>query len=648
MQELNFTGLLKKGVFYRDDFGNLLMDFKILKETDINLYDEFTKSPKLFINELKSESKTLFNISSFKIINYDNLTPLSELRVCNLNEICYVKGMITKSTKVVAYVNSTRWECNRCGAIIVKEGDEPPIGCSCRNKRDFNVSSVNYQDLQEIEIEEPQDELEGKQPHKIRVRLFDELTDKDMSGVLQPGNKVAVLGITEKTEVDNKNKKKKEETIFEYRILALSIESLEEQFNEEILTSEEERQIIEISSDNPLDTLSKSLAPPVFGYEIIKKALVLQMVGGVKKDRSEKIKSRERTNILLLGDPGVAKTLIGKCVLERMPKSVYISGDATTKAGLIGIVDKDTLLNAWCVRAGSLSKANDSIVVIDELDKLKPEDRESLHTPMESGEIVLNKADVHLRLNANCSVLGIANPKNGIFNLNEPVVSQIDIPPALMTRFDITFIMKDELNKEYDYSVMDSIYTNKKQESLLSIKFFRKYITYVKKLKPSLPEEHLSYLQDLYHSIRAKAKSISGMRGIPISARFGEGVIRLAEASAKLRLSEKVEMQDIIIAKDILLDSLNKLGVDTETGEYDLGRMGFGKPLNKKMKARLIIEILRDELKKFKTDYVYDKNLKEKCLEKGISNLEYEELIFELNNEGEILKVKGGWGLHGM
>lgn len=1009
--QVSFVRLKEVGAFARDKLGKLTLDLNILKEADYSSYDKFLNNPKEVISELTKEVKELFNINGFKIINFNDFIPLSELRVESIDRLCLLKGMITKATKVIAYVESSVWECKHCSETVVSKRNVPPLRCVCGGKH-FNLIQNHLRDLQEIEIEEPQDEMEGKQPQKIRVRLFDDLTNKEFSGILQPGNKICALGINEKLEVQ---KKGSEDALFEYRLLALEINSLEEQFNDEAISEEDEEQIKEISMNNPLDVLTENLAPPVFGNDIIKKALVLQMVGGVKKMRAWKVFSRNRTNILLVGDPGVAKTLLGKCVLERMPKSVYISGDATTKAGLIGIVDKDPLLNTWCVKVGSLSKANDSIAIIDELDKLKPEDRESLHTPMESGEIILNKADVHCysedtevltekgwkkydevknlkifqynynndcmelvdngglslfeyngnmfhfknkrndilvtpnhrmflkpsnnkckyriiraedikhkrfnfinassyndgqhhkffvlkgtklnikrkdekyvnqtkdkkipmdtwleflgyflsegglnyesikgekkyyitlgqnigdnqkkielclnklsqyglkfcrivekknkmeyhirysignkqlwdylfnncmyknnqakkyhkyhkkipefifelnrkqikilfdsmmlgdgtyknekpkcyystseklmdgfqficsllgksskknyrlgryrngyyenkiyylsisdkktpefklkqlkkvkykgkvfcfsvpsgvfftrrggcisiqgntRLNANCSVLGIANPKNGMFDLGIPFATQIDIPAPLMTRFDIIFVMTDNINKDYDYSVMNSIYDNKKKEkekeSTISVDLFRKYITYVRKLKPTLPPIHRDYVSELYHSVRMKTKNLNGgVKGIPISARFGEGVIRLAEASAKIRMSKTVEREDIDIAKEILLYSLDKLGMDT-TGGLDMGRLGYGKSLSKKMKGKVIIELIKRELEKLKTTYIYNNYLKEKCVDNGISELEYEDLIYELNKEGEILKKDKGWGL---
>ncbi|MBU0959114.1 MAG: minichromosome maintenance protein MCM, partial [Nanoarchaeota archaeon] len=578
---------------------------------------------------------------SFKIINFDKISPISELRACNIDGLYRFKGMVTKATKVVAYVEESSWICNRCGSSIKTEKDKKPTGCSCGNRKSFSLKSTLLRDLQEAEIEEIQDELEGRQPQKIRLRLFDELTDKKFSGIIQPGNKISVLGIAEKNEV---RKKDQEETIFEYRLLAINFESLDEQFKEDSLDDEDMRQIIEISQDSPLKKLSESLAPQIYGHDEIKTALVLQMVGGVKKKKSGGY-SRDKVHILLCGDPGLSKSILARNVNLRMPKSYYISGDETSKAGLVAIVDRDPLLNTWALKAGALSKANDSLLIIDEIDKFGETDRESLHTPMESGIVIINKADIHTQLKADCSILAISNPKEGLFDFSsgKTITQQINLPPPLMSRFDLIFVMTDKIDKEMDYSIARKIYSDEEKGSI-PVDLFRKYIVYAKGRKPILKKEEMDTLSFFYHEIRKKSISQNHkLRGMPITPRHFEGLIRLSEASAKLRLSELVESLDIEIAKEIFYNSLVKLGMDEGTGLLDMARVGMGKSLNKKQRARMILEILMKELEEYETDYVYFHKLKEECIKKGIPLYEYDELIFELNKEGEIIKDTHGW-----
>ena len=371
------------------------------------------------------------------------------------------------------------------------------------------------------------------------------------------------------------------------------------------------------------------------------------MVGGVKKKRGDGSLSRERIHLLLVGDPGTAKTRLIKSTQLRMPKSYYISGDETSKAGLSAVVIRDELLNQWALKVGALCKANNSILFIDEIDKMSDEDREALHTPMESGELIINKADIHTSLKSDCSICAVANPKEGLFDLgsNKTITEQINLPPPLMSRFDIIFVMTDEIKKETDYSIAEKIYSEDNNPQI-PIELFRKYISYAKKKKPKLKKEEMDKISEFYHEIRKKSVSVgSKMRGMPITPRHLEGLIRLSEASAKIRLSENVEEEDILLAKEIFYNSLIKLGLDPETGTLDMARLGFGKSLNKRQKAQLILDTIKSLMEKFNSEYVYEKTLREECLKKNITHLEFEEISFQLNKEGEILKTTEGWAL---
>jgi replicative DNA helicase Mcm len=641
---INFHNLLSGKIITRD--GDCwIFDLNKFKQEEPYQYDNFISKHSLDkIKELKKQAKDLFEIDKFKIINFETMHPISELRIENLDELVCVKGMVTKTTKVVAYVEESKWECLSCGNTLITKKDRKPPRCGCGNKQKFNPIEALYRNLQEIEIEEPQDELEGRQPQKIRVRLFDELTDKCLSGALQPGNKVSILGVVEKSEMVTKS----DDAMFEYRLLALELNSLEEQFYTEETSEEDMLLIQEISADNPLEKLAESLVPSIYGNEEIKKALVLQMVGGVKKKKQDGTSSRDRLHLLLVGEPGAGKSRMGKAVHLRMPKSYFISGDSTTKAGLAGVVDRDQLLNEWMLQAGALSKCNDSILIIDECDKLNAEDREALHTPMEAGIIPINKATIRTTLKADCSILAIANPKEGIFELSgsKTIVQQVNLPPPLMSRFDIIFILIDEINQQKDYSIAEKIYAEDVEVGI-PIPLFRKYIAYARKMKPILRQETLKNLSHFYHQIRKKSISNnSTLRGMPITPRHLEGIIRLSEASAKIRLSEYVEEQDFEIAKKIFYDSLVKLGLDEETGTLDMARVGGGKTFSKKQKAGEIIRLMNETMNKYNSEYVYEQKLKTACLERGMEAYEFEDILFELAKNGDILRDTQGLKLH--
>lgn len=639
-----FSRAIQKGIV-SVDAGVFTLDMQRLLEFNPDMYEYFLNKPEEVKSYILADIK-LFqgNVSHFKIKNFSYLHPISILRVEHINRLVKVVGMISKTTKVVALVTMKKYECANCGTIITQMTNltSKPSMCSCGNRNKFMLINTTEVDIQEIELEELQEHIEDKQPQKIRVRFTEDLCDKKISGILQPGNKIEIIGVVEKIEVP----KKTEEQIFDYRILAYDLSSLEEKYNEEYISEEDEKQIKEIAYNEPLKHLADSLAPSIHGHDDVKKAIVLQMAGGVKRFKSDGSIVRERSHILLCGDPGTGKSHIAKCAKARMPKSYYLSGDASTKTGIIGTVEHDDLLNEWCVKAGALSKANESILVIDELDKADEEDRAGLHTPMESGEVIINKATIHTNLKANCSILGVANPKGGMFELENPNITltqQIDLPPALLSRFDLIFVMKDTIDEQNDSSIVDAIYLGKKQESTIPIDLFRKYITFIKKLQPKRKESLVEDIKKFYNKVRSQSVSpTSKMKGMPITPRHIEGILRLAEAHAKLRLSEFIEEEDLKVAQELFVNSLMKLGMDTETGVLDWARFGTGRTLNRKNKCKLIMACIQDSYDTY-GKLVPANIVKQKAEEHGVSNLEFEDLLNELTKAGEILEPKRGY-----
>lgn len=579
--------LIKSGITY-------IIDLKELLEDNYEAYNYFLDNPeeiRKIICQSVSESTTLFRESRterFKIINFESVEAISKLRVEHMNKLVKVQGMISKTTKVIAMTTARKFDCPNCGTIIHVIGPKEPTRCSCGRRGMFNCFSEEFADVQEIELEEMQDALGDKQPQKIRVRFMYELCDKDISSFLQPGNKIEIIGVVEKIEIFKTNKKE-DEKLFEYRVNAFDLNSLEEKYNDAHISIEDEKQIREIAMNKPLEQLSNSLAPSIHGHMDIKKAIILQMAGGVKGIKSDGSLVRDRINTLLVGDPGTGKSHLAKCTKERMPKSYYVSGDSSTKAGLIAMTEKDELLNQWSVKAGALCKANDSVLVIDEADKLSDEDRAGLHTPMESGEILIDKAGIHTRLKASCSILAVANPKEGMFDLSTPektITRQIDLPPALLSRFDLIFVMTDEIDETNDSSIVDAIYSGTKSESTISIELFRKYISFVRKHVPKRRMELVNNIKEFYNKVRSQSISPnSQMKGMPITPRHIEGILRLSEANAKIRLSEYVEEEDLKIAQDLFYNSLIKLGMD-EDGIIDFARTGNGRTVSKKQKAQ--------------------------------------------------------------
>lgn len=636
--DINIKKLFHDKIITIND-NKLDLDIEEFIKYDYKLYENFLSKPVDFISRIKTESK-VYNLEN-PLVNFTNWKEnkdISKIRVKDIGKIVQLDGMISKTTDPLALVISKTFTCPSCGSILKTEGKNPK-GCSCGRKSNFIPEDTQLQDIQELVLEELQERTEGKTPQKIRIRLVDELTDTSFSQLLRPGNRVSIIGYIDKILLNNKN----DEEIFHYRITAVQIMDLEDRFDDTI-KPEDMDDIREISLNNPIEKLTNSIAPNIWGRDELKKTLLLQLVGGVKKEMNDGKLTRDWINILVVGSPSTSKTELAKNINIRCPKSFYASGDNASGVGLTVAMTKDELLGNWGIEVGPLVKANGSILVCDELDKFPKDQLKALHTPLESGIVKLSKAGVDGKFPAETGLLGLANPKNGVFEENKSIIDQVNLPPALLSRFDLIHILKDEIDEESDNKITEIIYSQKNgnDEPPIPVQLFRKYVTYAKEFKPKLLEEHLLDLQKFYHDVRKKSISEdSNMRGLPIGTRHLQGLIRLAEASAKLRLSETVEKEDFELVKKLFYDSLVKIGMD-EGGVFDLARMSNSKQtVSKRKKTDFVMEVIRILYSEWGS--VKDYELFKVLEEKGMSNDESERIIDDLNRDGYILKNGNEW-----
>jgi len=307
----------------------------------------------------------------------------------------------------------------------------------------------------------------------------------------------------------------------------------------------------------------------------------LQLFGGVKKELSDGSNQRGDIHILLVGDPGVAKSVILGFMSKIAPKGRYVVGKSTSGAGLTATVVKDEFLRGWALEAGAMVLANKGLVCIDELEKMDPQDRSAMHEAMEQQSVTISKANVQASLKAETSVLAAANPKFGRFDPYQPIAQQIDLPPTLINRFDIIFTLKDLPNKIKDARIATHVlseHTKETETLLISKDLLKKYVAYSKqKVKPVLTKEAIEELKNFYVELRNKpVSSESALRPIPISARQLQALVRMSEAAAKVRLSESVLKQDAQQSIEIMRYYLAHVGFDYESQTFDIDRISSG------------------------------------------------------------------------
>ena len=642
------------GVSLRKDEKVIYVDFLKLTEFSSVLSEEILTNPEdtLRLMEVAISESGLTEDSRVRVFN---LSPSQEIKVRNirsrhLNEMIMIEGIIRQASDVRPQVVNARFECPSCGTVIsvlqMEKKFREPGRCSCGRRGGFKLLTKEMVDTQRLVIEEsPESLLGGEQPKRINVFLKEDLVEPKMEEKTTPGSRVKIIGVLKEVPVPLNTGGLS--TRFELAVEANNIIPLEETFEELDIGEEDEKQILELAEDPKIfDKLAASISPSVWGYEEIKKSLVLQLFAGVRKVHADGQKSRGDIHILLIGDPGVAKSVILGFMANISPKGRYVVGKSASGAGLTATVVRDEYLRGWSLEAGAMVLANKGLVCIDELEKMDPQDRSAMHEAMEQQTITISKANVQATLRAETSVLAAANPKFGRFDPYQSIAQQIDLPPTLINRFDIIFTLRDIPDREKDGKIADHVlheHTKEGGTMIIPRELFRKYVAYSKqRIKPELKKEAVEKIKKFYIDLRNKqVSSDSALRPIPISARQLQALIRMSEASAKIRLSESVEARDAENAIQIMKYYLMQVGYDYETKTFDIDKISgkySSSQRNKIIMVRDTITELEDKLGKMIPMEEVEKELGDK-----ISKAELDEAINKLSISGDIFKPRRGY-----
>ncbi|MDP8012968.1 MAG: ATP-binding protein, partial [Nanoarchaeota archaeon] len=304
----------------------------------------------------------------------------------------------------------------------------------------------------------------------------------------------------------------------------------------------------------------------------------------------------------------------------------------------------------FVLEAGAMPLTNGGLLCIDELDKMNKDDRSALHSALEQQIIAVSKANIHATLVSQTSVLAAANPKLGRFNPYDVVAAQIDLPPTLINRFDLIFIMQDKPNPEVDKMVAEKILeANKdidKNKPAIDVNLFRKYIAYARqKSKPILSDDAMKTINEFYLKLRSSVSNEDEkLRPIPISARQLEAIIRLAEASAKVRLSNYVMPEDAKRAIDLIMAYLGEVGVDKSTGNLDIDRIAVGISTSQRSIVLSVKSIISNEINSLPSgSSVPISTIYGDAEKSGISKEQVDDAISILKREGEIFEPRMGF-----
>lgn len=852
--------LLELADSYPDD-RSLIVKFPDLDRYDSEFAEELLENPEQLLEaaqaallEIDLPMDVYLDRAHVRIVELPRHYKTRELRSDHISKLIAIEGLVRTATEVRPKIVSAAFQCQRCGYTFFKEQtgtkfEDQNLKCqnqACDRGGPFKLvlSKSKFVDAQKIRVQESPEELRGgEQPQTLDVELED-----DLAGKIFPGDRVVVNGILKSYQRSTPQAGKS--TYFDLFHKGISTEMTEQEFEEIDIDPEEEKIIIEMSKDPEIyEKIKHSIAPSIFGYDDVKEALALQLVSGFEKRLPDGARIRGDIHILLVGDPGIAKSQLLRYMTKISPRGIYTSGKSSTSAGLTATAVKDELGDGrWTIEAGALVLADKGIAAVDEMDKMDNEDKSALHEAMEQqsyhpsmeiqlsdgrkvrigklidglmagrrdeiikgvdceilplqGEIKIQstdmsrvfglpvdrvsrhrapvrfikirysngreilvtpehpvyiakdgiacvpacevkagdlvpaprllpddksdqqtvdlektissdigylrvvevkivpndgkyftdyvyditiepthtfisqglvlhntisvaKAGVMASLKSRCSLLAAANPKLGRFDKYEPIAPQINLTPALMSRFDLIFILTDDPDTNRDSKIAEHILKSNyagelatqvswnsdiSQEDIDSAmvvikpeiepEMLRKYVAYIrKKIFPTLTDDVRERLRNYYVSLRSQGQDSN--KPVPVTARQLEALVRLSEASARLRLSNKVTMEDAERAIRIFLACMQKIGVDPDTGFMDADIIATGMTKTTRDKTKSMMDIIRDISKECQGPAPKDAVL-DRAEQLGIERDKAEGIINNLRQRGDIFEPRQG------
>jgi replicative DNA helicase Mcm len=651
-----FLDLYYKGEIMKIDsheMESLKIDFMNLVKFDLELSEMLLENPEdtvkaceLALKQFDIKKKIHVRFFNFQKSQY---IMIRNIRSKHINKLLILEGLVRQKGDVRPLVIDAKFECPSCGNIMtVLQSDSKfhePEKCGCGRKGKFRLLSKNMIDAQRIVLEEIPEQLDsGEQPKRMSVILKNDLVSPLTEKRTNPGSNVLVVGILK--EVEKIDRQGAKSTLYDLVIEGNYIEASKQDFSQIEITKEEENKIIELSKDKEIrKKLVESIVPTIHGYERVKEALLLQMFGGVTRDSKTGTKSRGNIHILLIGDPGAGKSQILRRIATIAPKAQFVSGKGASGAGLTATVVKDEFMGGWALEAGALVLTNKGQVMIDELDKMTPEDTSAMHEALEQQQISIAKANIRATLLCETTVLAAANPKFGRFDPYEQIARQIELPSTLINRFDLIFPIRDLPNEINDKQISGHILKirrniNVEKEVPIDTETLRKYIAYAKqKCNPTLDDEAVHIIQDFYISMRNQNNKEDGMSPIPINARNLEALIRLSEATAKVRLSERVTKDDVKVAIELVRHCLNQIGIDPETGKLDVDRLETGITSTQRSKIITVRQVINDLADKM-GNMIPVEDIITACKDLKIDEDIVEESIEKLKRSGDIFEPK--------
>ncbi len=648
---------------------SIIIDHKELSEFDPEVVETLVENPELVI---RAAEEALEELIKEKMGGDEGVVPkglharfwnfgerwrtsIRYLRSADVGRFVVIEGLVKKASEVRPKLIEAAYMCRECKVVSMYEQEgarlmeplfckNPDCGLS-KSETGFKLimSKSVFVDEERLEIQELPEKLEGgQQPQRIIA-----LAEDDMAGILAPGDRVIVYGVLQAVPRTRGNIKS---TTFDFIFRVNYVDKENKEYTDIEPSEEDIKKIEEIAhSGDAIGQVVRSIAPTVYGHDDVKKALALQLFGGVAKEMPDGTHIRGDIHILLVGDPGTAKSQMLRYMSSLSPRGVYASGRSASAAGLTAAAVKDEGGDGrWTLEAGALVMADGGIACVDEMDKMSKEDRSSMHEAMEQQTITVVKAGISATLKSRCALLGAANPKYGRFSGRaDTQFEEIDLPAPLISRFDMIFIMLDEQNPKRDKDIAHHILKGhrigeklksgieedeeiKSHTSLLEPELLKKYVSYAKRKNPIMTDGAIERIESYYLEKR-KAGKKEGT--VAITARHLEALIRMTESSARIRLSEYADESDAEVAIELMKSYLENVLHDDVDTQYT------GESRDTRNKKKIVQEAL-DELFKEHGE-VRMEQIKER-LEGKLAGTDVEEIVKKMWKGGEISEKRHG------